>query len=41
MQSGQQVFEPINGVPHVRKILSRTLCFLMKSPRSFSLTPAW
>jgi hypothetical protein len=30
-----------NGIPHVRKILSRTLCFLMKSPRSFSLTPAW
>jgi hypothetical protein len=23
------------------KILSRTLCFLMKSPRSLSFTPAW
>lgn len=27
--------------PNILKILSRTLCFRMKSPRSFSLTPAW
>ena len=27
--------------PHLLKILSRTLYFLMKSPKSFSLTPAW
>jgi hypothetical protein len=36
----ESLFEIVAYV-YVRKILSRTLCFLMKSPRSFSLTPAW
>lgn len=26
---------------HTPKTLSRTLCFLMNSPKSFSLTPIW
>ena len=31
----------VSRIYNLLKTLSRTLCFLMKSPSSFSLTPAW
>lgn len=36
----QLLAKTISCRKYARKILSRTLCFLMKSPRSFSFTPA-